>query len=95
MATASPRDGAEGVGVGAGVGVADGREGAGVGEVEGSFGATGPADDCEGAVEEVDDVVEVDADEAAPLVLVAASVLSAPCEKVPRLRLWSRSSSSA
>ena len=90
----SPDDGAAGVGVGAGAGVAD-----------------GPGDlppfcdgDCEGDEEVLAD------DEEAPVVLAVEPelavldvldvldvvvALSAPCENVPRLRAWSRSSSSA
>ena len=74
-----------------GAGVADGRDGAGVGEVDGSLGETGPGDDGVLGV----DVLEVE--EAPPVVLVgsALDVPSAPCEKVPRLGGCSRSSRSA
>jgi len=85
------------------VGVAVGFEGAGVGDLVGSLGATGPGDDGALGVDvEVELDVELDwelgDDEAPPLVLLVGSELdslSAPCENVPRLGLWSRSSSSA
>jgi len=101
-AAASPDDGGAGVGVGAGAGVAEGFDGTGVGDMDGSLGEVGPDDDVWLDVDVPDvDVLDVDVDpdvdEAPPVVLVgsALDVLSAPCEKVPWLRVWSRSSSSA
>jgi hypothetical protein len=96
LARSSPDDGAAGVGVGVGAGVADGCDEPG----------DLPSDDggCE-----ADDGVLAD-DEEAPVVLAVEPeldvlvvlvvldvlvVLSEPCENVPRLRFWSRSSSSA
>ena len=67
----------------------------------GSLGGTGPGDDGALGVDAEVDVEldwELDDDEAPPLVLLVGSELDSPsvaCENVPRLRLRSRSSSSA
>jgi len=69
--------------------------------VVGSLGGTGPGDDGALGVDVELDVEldwELDDDEAPPLVLLVGSELDSPsvaCENVPRLRLRSRSSSSA